>query len=166
MAETLENVGTHRQRRNDSRGPGHQVSAFVVDASVVVKWFVPEVHSDAARRLLTLSHGFFAPDLLFAETANTMWKKIRRGELTAERGRQLVDDISRIAVETVPCRVLALDAHELANATGRTVHDSLYLALAIRLKTRMVTADDRLVAAVAVFPMAAAHIRLVQTFES
>jgi predicted nucleic acid-binding protein len=165
MAETPENVVTHRQRRHDSQGPGHQVSAFVVDASVVVKWFVPEIHSDAARRLLTLSHEYFAPDLLFAETGNTIWKKIRRGELTAEHGRHLVDDISRIAVEAVPCRVLALDAHELANATGRTVYDSLYLALAIRFKTRMITADDRLVAALAVFPMAAQHIQLVQKFD-
>ena len=61
------------------------MSAFVVDASVVVKWFVPEVHSDAARRLLTLSHEYFAPDLLFAETANTIWKKIRRGEPLGHR---------------------------------------------------------------------------------
>jgi predicted nucleic acid-binding protein len=140
------------------------VSAFVVDASVVVKWFIPEIHSDAARRLLTLPHEYLAPDLLFAETANTMWKKIRRGELTAEHGRQLVEDIGRVAVETVPCRVLAVDAHELANATGRTVYDSLYLALAIRLKTRMLTADERLAAAVTAFPMTAAHIQLVQTF--
>lgn len=140
------------------------MSAFVVDASVVVKWFVPEIHSDAARRLLTLQHEYFAPDLLFAETANTIWKKIR-GELTTEHGRQLVDDIGRIAVETVPCRVLAVDAHKLANATGRTVYDSLYLALAIRLKTRMLTADDRLAAAVTALPMAAAHIQLIQTFE-
>jgi predicted nucleic acid-binding protein len=39
------------------------VSAFVVDASVVVKWFVPEIHSDAARRLLVLPHEYVAPDL-------------------------------------------------------------------------------------------------------
>jgi predicted nucleic acid-binding protein len=141
------------------------VSAFVVDASVVVKWFVPEIHSDAARRLLSLSHEYFAPDLLFAETANTIWKKIRRGELTTEHGRQLVNDIGRSAVETVPCRVLAVDARELANATGRTVYDSLYLALAIRLKTRMLTADDRLAVAVTALPMAAAHIQRIQTFE-
>ena len=94
--------------------------------------FVPDMHTDAARRLLTLPHEYFAPDLLFAETANTMWKKVRRGELTAERGRQLVEDIGRIAVavETIACRVLGSDAHELATATGRTVYDSLYLALA------------------------------------
>ena len=137
------------------------MSAFVVDASVVVKWFLPEVHTDAARRLLTLPHEYLAPDLLFAETANTIWKKIRRGELTPKHGRQLVDDIGRIAVETVPCRVLAVDAHELANATGRTVYDSLYLALAIRLKARMLTADERLAAAVTALPMTAAHIQLV-----
>src|ERR1700751_3556977 len=113
-----------------------------------MKWFVPEIHSDAARRLLTMSHEYFAPDLLFAETANTIWKKIRRGELMAEHGRRLVDDIGRVALETVPCRVLAVAPPELASATGRTVYDSLYLALAIRLKTLMLTADQRLEAAV------------------
>ena len=56
-------------------------------------------------------------------------------------------------------------AHELANATGRTVYDSLYLALAIRLKTRMLTADERLVAAVTALPMTTVHIQLVQTFK-
>ena len=37
------------------------MSVFVVDASVVVKWFVPEIHSDAARRLLVLPHEYIAP---------------------------------------------------------------------------------------------------------
>ena len=60
--------------------------------------------------------------------------------------------------------MLAVDSHELADATGRTVYDSLYIAPAIRLKTRMLTADERL-AAVTAFPMTAAHIQLVQTFK-
>jgi predicted nucleic acid-binding protein len=141
------------------------VSVFVVDASVVVKWFVPEIHSDAARRLLALPHEYIAPDLLFAETANTIWKKIRRKELTAEEGQQLVADIGRIAVGTVSCRALAEDAHALANATGRTVYDSMYVALAVRLNTRSITADDRLEAALRNVPAVAGHIQLVQTFE-
>jgi predicted nucleic acid-binding protein len=142
------------------------VSVFVVDASVVVKWFVPEIHSAAARRLLELPHEYVAPDLLFAETANTIWKKIRRKELTAEEGRKLVADIGRIAVETVSCRVLAEDAHALANATGRTVYDAMYVALAVRLETRSITADDRLEAALRNVPAIAGHIQLVQTFET
>ena len=141
------------------------MSIFVVDASVVVKWFVPEIHSDAARRLLVLPHEYLAPDLLFAETANTIWKKIRREELTAEEGQQLVAAIGQIAVETVSCRALADDAHALANATGRTVYDSMYVALAVRLNTRAITADDRLEAALKRIPAVAGHIQLVQTFE-
>ena len=141
------------------------MSVFVVDASVVVTWFVPEIHSDAARRLLVLPHEYVAPDLLFAETANTLWKKIRREELTVEQGQRLVADIRQIAVETVPCRALADDAHALANATGRTVYDSMYVALAVRLNTCSITADDRLEAALRRFPAVASHIQLVQTFD-
>lgn len=141
------------------------MSVFVVDASVVVKWFVPEIHSDAARRLLALRHEYVAPDLLFAEAANTIWKKIRRKELTDEEGQQLVADIGRIAVETVSCRALAEDAHALANATGRTVYDSMYLALAVRLNTRSITADERLEVALRNVPAISGHIQLVQTFE-
>lgn len=141
------------------------MSIFVVDASVVVKWFVPEIHSDAARRLLVLPHEYLAPDLLFAETANTIWKKVRREELTVEEGQQLVADIGQIAVETVACRALADDAHALANATGRTVYDSMYVALAVRLDTRVITADDRLEAALRRVPAVAGHIQPVQTFE-
>ena len=141
------------------------MSVFVVDASVVVKWFVPEIHSDSARRLLALPLEYIAPDLLFAETANTIWKKIRREELTAEEGQRLVADIGQIAVATVPCRALAEDAHALANATGRTVYDSLYVALAVRLNTHAITADDRLEAALKKIPAVANHIQLVQTFE-
>ena len=141
------------------------MSVFVIDASVVVKWFVPEIYSDAARRLLEWPHEYVAPDLLFAETANTIWKKIRREELTAEEGQQLVADIGQIAVETVSSRALAEDAHALASATGRTVYDSMYIALAVRLNTRAITADERLESALKRIPAVAGHIQLVQTFE-
>ena len=141
------------------------MSAFVVDASVVIKWFIPEIHSDAARRLLAKAHQYLSPDLLFPEVGNAIWKKVRRGELTVEEGQRLAADISRIAVETVSTRGLLIDAQALAMATGLTVYDAMYLALAVRLKTALITADDRLGRAVAGHPMAAAHVRLVQTLE-
>jgi len=141
------------------------VSVFVVDASVVIKWFVPEVHSDAARRLLAYRHDYVAPDLLFAETANTIWKKVRRGELSPGNGERLVRDVGRVAVETVPCRALAAEACALAIAVGHTVYDGMYLALAVRLDTRMITADESLARALAAMPSLAAHIETVQRFK-
>jgi predicted nucleic acid-binding protein len=119
----------------------------------------------AAKRLLREANDYFAPDLLFAETANTVWKKIRRRELSLDEGKRLVVDIGRIAVDTVSCRVLAEDAHALANAIERPVDDAMYVTLAVRLNTRMITADDRLEAAVSAFPELAPHVQHVRAFE-
>jgi predicted nucleic acid-binding protein len=141
------------------------MSVLVVDASVVVKWFVPEVYSEAAKRLLDRPNDYFAPDLLFAETGNAIWKKIRRRDLTVEEGKRLVSDISRIAVETISCRTLAEDAHALAVAAGRPVYDAMYVALAVRLNTRMITADDRLETALSAIPELASHVQHVRTFD-
>ena len=111
------------------------------------------------------THQYLSPDLLFPEVGNAIWKKVRRGELTADEGQRLAADISSIAVETVPTRGLMIDAHAVAITTGLTVYDAMYLALAVRLKTELITADDRLGRIVAGHPMTARHVRLVQTFE-
>jgi predicted nucleic acid-binding protein len=132
---------------------------------VVIKWFVPEIDSEAARRLLELDHDYFAPDLLFAETANVIWKKIRRGELSVSQGQRLAKDLEAIAVEAIPCRALANDACLLANATRRSVYDAMYLALAVRLDTRMITADQRLANTLATMPLVASPIQTIQDFD-
>jgi predicted nucleic acid-binding protein len=46
-------------------------------------------------------------------------------------------------------------------APGLTVYDAMYLALAVRLETEPITADDRLSRIVAGHPMTAEHVRLV-----
>jgi predicted nucleic acid-binding protein len=134
------------------------VSVFVVDASLVVKWFVPEVNSDVARRWLNAPHDYVAPDLLFPETGNTVWKKVRRGELSPDEGHQLVADLSRIAVEAVSMRGLLPDAHALALRAGITVHDATYLALAVRLETKVITGDDRFARRLGDHPLLAPHV--------
>ena len=142
------------------------MSVFVVDASLVVKWFVPEVHSEAARRWLDASHDYIAPDLVFPESGNAIWKKIRRGELSKDEGQQLVGDISVVGVEAVSMRALLPDAHALAVATGVTVYDAMYLTLAVRLETQVITGDDRFARKLAEHPLLAPHIRSVEDFVS
>ena len=129
------------------------MSILVVDASVVLKWFVPEVHSEVARRLLNEPHQLVAPDLIFAEIGNAIWKKTRLRQLRAEQAQQLIADVCKSAIETQPMRSLAPDAHAIAVATGRTVYDSRYVALAVRLQTHVITADERLANALAAIAM-------------
>ena len=138
------------------------MSVFVVDASVVIKWFVPEVNSEAARRWLDTSHDYLAPDLVFPEAGNAIWKKVRRGELAVDDARRLARDISGAAIEAIPMRGLLPDAQALALNTGMTVYDAMYLALAIRLETQAITADARLLQVAQKYPLIARHIRSVE----
>ncbi len=120
-------------------------SSLVVDASVVIKWHVPEIHGDAARRLLADdAPELHAPDLMFPEVGNVLWKKMRRGDLTEEHARQVVRLVAVAPLDVHPSAPFLEAAFAIATRTGRTVYDSLYVALAAWLDSRLVTADERL----------------------
>ena len=137
------------------------MSSFVVDASVVVKWYVPEAHGDAALRLLDRDDVLCVPDLLFAEFGNILWKKVRGGELpTAEVGA-IVEALHVVPFDVHPSSALLAAALALALDNDRTVYDCIYLALAVALDCQLVTADMRLVRALEGTPLSQ-HAVLVE----
>ena len=136
----------------DSRGP-QAMKRLVVDASVVAAAFFPERHSEAARRLLLSGGDLSAPDLIYAEIANVVWKRHGRGEITAEEAAGLLSDVLELPLEITPSEQLVAAALALAVRTGRTVYDCLYVALAVQTRTVMVSDDQRLVCALAGGPL-------------
>ena len=130
------------------------MTRFVVDASVAIKWFVREVHAEAAKRLLDPGHELTAPDLIWPEFGNVLWKKRRLGEITADTARRILLDFQRFPMTTAPVRPLIEAALEIANGLDRSVYDSLYLALADRTSCRLVTADLKLFNALRSGPLA------------
>lgn len=117
---------------------------FVVDASVAMKWYLPEPHDEHAARLRRDGTGFDAPDLLYAEIANSLWKRVRRGELTSAAAGRIVEAVARLPIEAYPSRMLAGAALQIACSTGLTAYDCLYLATALLTESPVVTADRRL----------------------
>lgn len=118
----------------------------VIDASVAVKWFVPEPGSIAAAALLSAPIARMAPDLLTAEIGNTLWKKIARNELS--RGEAL--SIAAAFAAHVPLELrssinLLEAALEIAVQIQCPVSDGLYVGLAVDEGCQVITADDRLV---------------------
>jgi predicted nucleic acid-binding protein len=120
------------------------VTRVVVDASVAIKWFIPEQLSAEARRLLAPEYELLAPDLLWAELGNVLWKKHRRRELDQRTTARLLGDFSRVPIEFHAAKGWTEPALELAIRHGVTVYDGLYLALAAGNGCRVVTADRRL----------------------
>ena len=129
------------------------MSLFVVDASVVAKWFVPERHSDDAARLLDDQHELASPDLMWAEIGNVLWKKSRRGQVSGQEAARIIRALDDFPVTVFPSRLVLEGALEIALGTGRSVYDSVYLALAIALDCRLVTADERFTNALADGPL-------------
>lgn len=130
--------------------------AIVLDASVAIKWYVPESGSAGARALLDSPVVFIAPALFLVEAGNILWKKVRRGEVDLENARfiraQLCDGS---LVDFRPMQPLSAAALEIALQFQQTVYDSVYVALAAAENTTMVTADNRLFSALAATPLAA-----------
>jgi len=125
---------------------------LVVDASVAAKWLVQEVLSTEAVGLLQTDNELVVPDLFWAEVGNILWKKARAAELTGDEATQRFDDLTSMGLRTVSTLVIARGAVGVALASGRTVYDSVYVALAMHEGCRFVTADERLVNALAGTP--------------
>lgn len=120
------------------------MSRFVVDASVAIKWYVPEIHAAAAERYLDEDCELIVPDLIFPEIGNVVWKKARRAELADAEAREVLTALRAVPFTVHASERLIEAAYEIARALDRTVYDSLYLALAAEQGCEMVTADRRL----------------------
>lgn len=123
--------------------------APTVDASVAIKWYLPEVHSAEARLLVKESRfvGYqrlHIPDLFFPECGSILWKRLRHGEIPKEKAKAVMEALLALPFEIHSHSALIQAAMEIAANTDRSVYDSLYVALAVQQQTKLITADVKL----------------------
>ena len=126
---------------------------LVIDASVLIKFYIPEILSDRAERLLARVEkkeiDLLAPDLIYPEAGNTLWKKQRLKELTPSEVGEITDAILLLPLKIEASKSLLPLAVDMAIAYGMTVYDALYFSLAKVYGTTMITAERKLVEALA-----------------
>ena len=123
---------------------------YVVDASVGIKSFVPEPLSENVDVLfshLTASPParFYVPDLFYVECANILWKYVRRFGYTASKAQADMAELQALTLLSTSTALLVPEALDIALRHSISAYDASYVALADRLKTPLVTADERLV---------------------
>lgn len=118
--------------------------SWVVDASVAVKWVIPEMLSDEADRVRDGGDDVLAPDLLLVEVANALWRKTAAREISSREADAALDLVRRSGIDLRPAAPLLPRAMEMARRLGHPVYDCVYLALAEREHAAFVTADQRL----------------------
>lgn len=113
---------------------------MIIDASVGVKWLIPEIDSPQAMALV--GNELLVPALFHSEVANAIWKKARRGEL--EIGELLPQFPKlRAMTRTLDDATFAEHALALGRELDHPIYDCLYLAAAESLDDIVVTADKR-----------------------
>jgi len=118
---------------------------LVVDASIAAKWLVAEPGHDFASALLRSFPVTCAPDFVAIEVANVLWKKVRRGEMTASQAESALDSLPKFFDFLPPARQFVNRALQISIALDHPIYDCLYLACAERESTKLATADARLV---------------------
>jgi predicted nucleic acid-binding protein len=118
------------------------MNTLVIDASIAVKWVVEEVGTQEALALCKQAK-LIAPELLVAECANILWKKVQRDELTRQEALLAARLLQASEVELRPTRAVLEAATRIAIELDHPAYDCVYLALAVENGCRFVTADER-----------------------
>jgi predicted nucleic acid-binding protein len=126
---------------------------FVLDASVGIKLFVDEEHSERVTRLIgQISEDagveIHVPDLFYVECANILLKYARRFGRPMDDCLADIEDLAELSLKNTPTIQLAADALRLADAHALTSYDACYAVLAQKLGVPLVTADARLAQAI------------------
>ena len=118
---------------------------IVVDASVIVKWFIPEIGNAAAKALLATADALIAPELARVEVASALIRKGIRQEIAgtdvASSLRAWFRALAVGQIVLLPNEQDIEAAAKLALDLHYALPDCLYLAAAERLGLPLITAD-------------------------
>jgi predicted nucleic acid-binding protein len=121
--------------------------AICIDASVAVKWLLPEKDSEKALALLEAAlaarEDLTGPPHLPVEVTSAIHKRFRQGEITLVEARDRLQAFSRIPIDLTYPTGLAERALELAAELDWAYpYDAFYLAVGEMLDCDVWTADE------------------------
>jgi len=123
-------------------------SISVLDASVALKWVLPEKGREEALVILDAFEAgtvqLLAPHLFLEEIASALARRCRRKDLTADQAREAFAFIEKRKPFQPAAPALLAQALSLATRHQISLWDALYLALAIEYRCSLLTADRRM----------------------
>ena len=142
---------------------------YVIDASIAIQWFVDEGDQTSAMEVTRYEGRLVAPDIIFAEVANVLRRKVRLGHITEIQAKESLQILLRTFPDAVASADLLADAFSISSQLDHSVYDVLYLVCAIRKgAASLITADRRFAAKAAeagfgdkILSLEAAYARLM-----
>jgi predicted nucleic acid-binding protein len=128
------------------------VSAFVLDTSIALKWFLEDENDRAYSldilRSLSDEYRPVVPWLWYYEIANVLLIQVHRKRVVFEEVEAFLGLIGEMAIDIDPPDKLAiLQLPYLARKHRLTSYDAAFLELAQRLQLPLATSDNQLIRA-------------------
>jgi predicted nucleic acid-binding protein len=119
---------------------------IVVDSNVLAYLYLPGEYTAAAEALLEQDSDWAAPILWRSEFRNILARYMRRKAITFEQAYSLQREAESL-LEGAEFEVESLAVLELVRDSDCSAYDCVFIALAMRLVTIMVTMDKKLLRA-------------------
>ena len=119
---------------------------IVVDSNVLAYLYLPGEHTAAAERLLERDPEWVAPILWRSEFRNILAGYLRRGSLTFDQAHALQREAEELLADC-EFEVDSIKVLELVRESDCSAYDCEFVALALQLKTKLVTMDGKLLRA-------------------
>ena len=122
------------------------MKTYVLDTSALIRYYVPDgpmpddlecIIDDAWQGNALL----LIPELALVETAQVLLKKVRGNFLTQDEVMSILRFILKMPLEIIGHRDLMETSLQLAEGTGLTVYDAIFLALSKKYNAQLITAD-------------------------
>ncbi|WFS00457.1 type II toxin-antitoxin system VapC family toxin [Rhizobium tumorigenes] len=123
---------------------------IVVDASVVVKWFIDEEYHLEALELTKMPKKLKAPDIVLTEVAHVLRRKVRMNIISNSQAADALTTLKSTFKNATPSIALIDVAFELSTMMDHSVYDTMYLACALEEKDDVLVTADRKFAAKAI----------------
>lgn len=122
---------------------------LVIDASVALKWYLPDEESGQKALDILDAHiadrvALHAPALLEFEMANALAMARRRARASAEDALKAMDGFAGLGMEFHSVSRIFRKVLDYSDKHGISAYDAAYVALADDLGVNVVTADKRL----------------------
>lgn len=119
---------------------------YVIDASVIIKWYVDEQDSDKALKILedyeAETYSIVIPDLAVYEVANVLRCN---SQFTADEAKKSLWALSKLNLDLIsPVPAVIQPAIDIAYKKDVSLYDAVYVSLAKEIGYYFITADAKL----------------------
>ncbi|MCB9453294.1 MAG: type II toxin-antitoxin system VapC family toxin [Anaerolineaceae bacterium] len=119
---------------------------YVIDASIVVQRLIRDTYTQHVKvlfRQLLTGNRLIIPEFCLLECTNVIWKQVRFQGMPQDQADNLVHDLNALPLTIMPVTGLLARGLYIGLIHELAVYDSVYIALAERLRIPLITADER-----------------------